>query len=89
VSLNPLAIAHLGIARRPIVAALLGIWDELMTVLAEEVKRRHRGGAGGYGKISTQQERTNKRNKYLRQQVAEEGEIMLILNILASQGLLS
>lgn len=31
--LNPLAIAHLGIARRPIVAALLGIWDELMVAL--------------------------------------------------------
>lgn len=28
--LNPLAIAHLGIARRPIVAALLGLWDALL-----------------------------------------------------------
>ena len=35
-SLNPLSIAHLGIGRRPIVAALLGIWDELVSVLAEE-----------------------------------------------------
>lgn len=34
-SLNPLTLAHLGIARRPIVAALLGIWDELMEALAE------------------------------------------------------
>lgn len=33
-SLNPLTIAHLGIGRRPLVAALLGIWDELMEVLA-------------------------------------------------------
>lgn len=33
-SLNPLTIAHLGIGRRPIVAALLGVWDELMDVLA-------------------------------------------------------
>lgn len=33
-SLDPLAIAHLGIGRRPIVAALLGLWDELMAVLA-------------------------------------------------------
>lgn len=33
-SLNPLTIAHLGIARRPIVVALLGIWDELMLALA-------------------------------------------------------
>lgn len=33
-SLNPLTIAHLGIGRRPIVAALLGIWDELMMALA-------------------------------------------------------
>ena len=33
-ALNPLTIAHLGIGRRPIVAALLGIWDELMEVLA-------------------------------------------------------
>lgn len=32
--LNPLSIAHLGIGRRPIVAALLGIWDELMKVLS-------------------------------------------------------
>lgn len=32
--LNPLSIAHLGIGRKPIVAALLGIWDELMKVLA-------------------------------------------------------
>lgn len=31
--LNPLTIAHLGIGRRPIVAALLGIWDELMQAL--------------------------------------------------------
>ena len=34
-SLNPLSIAHLGIARRPIVAALLGLWDEIMEALAE------------------------------------------------------
>lgn len=27
-SLNPLSIAHLGIARRPIVAALLGLWPD-------------------------------------------------------------
>lgn len=33
-SLDPLAIAHLGIGRRPIVAALLGLWDELMAILA-------------------------------------------------------
>ncbi len=33
-SLNPLAIAQLRIGRRPIVAALLGIWDELMEALA-------------------------------------------------------
>lgn len=33
-SLNPLSIAHLGIGRRPIVAALLGIWDELVVALA-------------------------------------------------------
>ncbi len=33
-ALNPLTVAHLGIGRRPIVAALLGIWDELMEVLA-------------------------------------------------------
>lgn len=26
--LNPLAIAHLGIARRPLVAALLGLWPD-------------------------------------------------------------
>jgi len=32
--LNPLSIAHLGIGRKPIVAALLGIWDVLMKVLA-------------------------------------------------------
>lgn len=32
--LNPLSIAHLGIGRKPIVAALLGIWDELMKALA-------------------------------------------------------
>lgn len=37
--LNPLAIAHLGIARRPIVAALLGIWDELMAELAARPRR--------------------------------------------------
>ena len=40
--LNPLAIAHLGIGRRPIVAALLGIWDELMRVLS--VKETGGGG---------------------------------------------
>lgn len=33
-SLDPLAIAHLGIGRRPIVAALLGLWDKLMALLA-------------------------------------------------------
>lgn len=34
--LNPLAIAHLGIARRPLVVALLGIWDVLVTPAEEE-----------------------------------------------------
>ena len=34
--LNPLAIAHLGIARRPLVVALLGIWDVLVTPVEEE-----------------------------------------------------
>ena len=43
-SLNPLSIAHLGIARRPIVAALLGIWDELMAVLAAARLEYHGGG---------------------------------------------
>lgn len=49
-SLNPLTIAHLGIARRPIVAALMGIWDELMNVLSAPetggggLARRARGG---------------------------------------------
>lgn len=84
-SLNPLSIAHLGIGRRPIVAALLGIWDELMVVLTEEVKKR-RGGAGG-GVIS-RADRTKKRNKILRQQMVEEGEIALILNVLVSQGII-
>lgn len=40
--LNPLSIAHLGIGRRPIVAALLGIWDELMKVLSVQ----ETGGGG-------------------------------------------
>lgn len=31
--LNPLAIAQLGIGRRPLLAALLGIWDKLMEEL--------------------------------------------------------
>lgn len=39
-SLDPLTIAHLGIARRPIVVALLGLWDELMEALSS--------GGGGY-----------------------------------------
>ena len=34
-SLDPLAIAHLGIGRRPIVAALLGLWDEIMRALSQ------------------------------------------------------
>lgn len=83
--LDPRAIAHLGIGRRPIVVAMLGIWDELMAVLAESVIKK-RGGAGG-GKVPSHEAR-NKRNKYLRQQAVEEGEIMLILNVLVSQGLI-
>lgn len=44
-SLNPLSIAHLGIARRPIVAALLGLWpDEIVPPLPVYVAAPVTGG---------------------------------------------
>lgn len=51
--LNPLSIAHLGIGRKPIVAALLGIWDELMRVLSAP----DTGGGGPDASDEAQEER--------------------------------
>ncbi len=59
-------------------------WGPLYEIEEEPVKKR--GGAGG-GDIK-QRERTNKRNKFLKQQAIEEGEIAIILNVLVSQGLI-
>lgn len=63
----------------------LGSWGESWGPdVVEETQEPRRGGAGG-GKTA-QQQRTNQRNKYLRQQAIEEGELSLILNVLVSQG---
>ncbi len=34
-ALDPLSIAHLGFAYRPLVAAMLGLWDEIVEAIAE------------------------------------------------------
>ena len=34
-ALNPLSIAHLGFACKPLVAAMLGLWDEIVAAIAE------------------------------------------------------
>lgn len=34
-ALNPLAIAHLGFAYKPLVAAMLGLWDEIFEAIAQ------------------------------------------------------
>jgi hypothetical protein len=34
-ALDPLSIAHLGFAYKPLVAAMLGLWDEIVEAIAE------------------------------------------------------
>ena len=78
--LNPLSIAHLGIARRPIVAALLGIWDELMRELAN----LDHGGSGG--------EPIKKRKRSLERPartIFDERDILEMLSMLTISGVLN
>lgn len=54
-ALNPLAIAHLGFAYKPIVAAMLGLWDEIVEAIVE----MQRGGGGSSKKQTKPQAKQN------------------------------